>query len=584
MSEQIVSSPDFTRDLDYLLNIQETSDGAARVRELIAQGCDSRTIARMCDETGQLTYEHPPDPRAAVNRLYFFDVRGYETVPSGNETGDIDHVLWDKDTYFPSAEAIRWTRELVRKTLDGESRPTLNTHEDFIEYFSQFHPDVLRELFTHLFEFQLTDGCNGPCRSVCGMPVKTRAKRHIPFSTIYWIFQNFGHLWRNDEKDDLGNPTHLCQPALYGASDIIDYHDGDKTGVDVIKALLEAKKAPSYVSIAYRLDRDAIEFMYRALAEDVPIHRISRLTSGRKDDALAKLLDALKKRAMRDGRTLEPRMINQIELAFESGSKEGCNIVMGNAITHDTREEDMATWQMRCAHGVSLSHEGFAGVVLRPVSGKFPYGAVTYPICPGDNRIAIPNYSWMEDSQPPFTSDANWLILRPRFTVFDGDGKEISRDAKTRNERRIVNMTTLRKDMMQWRRSWGIFKYYSEKTEVSVEELLHIEEATRACNEQMGRIEACARTIRDVHKDEPDTLEELLAVIGVIPDIMEEVLFPRMELIIQNLQRYLESKDVSNPTFRRQRYLSQRLAEDISQCLTVLRERKQLFPGQLVLT
>ncbi len=79
---------------------------------------------------------------------------------------------------------------------------------------SKFNEKQLREIFTHLSCFQLTEGCNTACPD-CGLDAPPKVRDYIPASFALGLFERF--------------PQELstCGVILYSASEPFDYQDGE---------------------------------------------------------------------------------------------------------------------------------------------------------------------------------------------------------------------------------------------------------------------------------------------------------------------------------------------------------------------
>lgn len=435
-------------DNAYLLSLQEEESVRVRLEQLIASGKSPQEIALLCDETGQLKYCDESDPDALDNRLLFFDPLEVERmpvprgIPGSKKDGFFRQhdAFYDYEYYHPSVDAIRRTRDLiamqVRNAATLGALPNLRTHEDFMHYFGQFHPDVLRELFANLTELQLTVGCDGPCRSVCALPVVSKVQWSMPFETVEWIMRNYGFLWNASED-----------MTLYGGSDLLDYRDGDKTAIDVSKLFNEVTGRYPGVSFSYRLDRKSIDIYYRMMRENIPISRISRLNSGVDPKFLDKLVRRIRARAGEDGYELSNHDLSMLQSAFLCGGKLEFNTMIGNAIGVDTPEREMANWQCRCSHGVTFSPDrGFEGIILRPATRQLPYSSTSYPIVPNpeDGKIRIPFNSYIGVAEPHYLRGQGQYVRGPRFLTLSPSGEELRRESISAEEKRILDLTELK--------------------------------------------------------------------------------------------------------------------------------------------
>lgn len=447
-TKEINQIGDLPEDLALLLQINEAENPEVleRLRSLIEQGKTADEIAILCDEMGRLKYLDENDPNALINRMEFRDIKDGRIPDSliGELTGG--HVgietVFDREYYFPSVDAIRRTRALVRLKVEEGKTPKLETHEDYIEYFESFHPSVLEEILRNLINIQLTDGCSGPCRKICIGRVEGNPKSHIPFSVIEWLFENYGGCLREEV---------LATP--YGDSDLRDYKSEGKTGGDVIALYEKHELYHPYISTVFPRREDSIDFIYDlAINRKIMIGRLSRLVTGREEKDIEWLLEKLKKRAESEGKELDRFIENSLRRAFIFGRKQGINLIMGNAVREDTKEAEISTDVVNCSNGITLkAGEGFIGQIIRPNSKEFRHGAIQYPIRPDQDEILIPKAFIIPRAVSRYSLSQK-IALRPRFKRMNREnGEVIEGDELTNIERSILETTKVKKLLLDER-------------------------------------------------------------------------------------------------------------------------------------
>ena len=424
-----------TTDTRYLWNINATEKPEALPAFEIAyrQGRTADQIAALCNEVGHLTYADENDPNALINRFEFCELSNPHIQGRMHWTSANEVSVYESGYYAPSSAAVRRTRELREKEKREEERnklPELKTHEDYIAYFAKFPRKVLEKLFENISGIQLTKGCNGPCRGMCAVRTMTRAESHIPFETVQWIFNNF--------SENLRKPEAFL---LYHASDIRDYKSDGKTAHDVIELYRQARGDWPTVSTVYGIDQDSVNFILGCLQREIPLYRISRLASGRKEDAPQKLLDTLKKSAEEKSIRWTSQWDIEIERACGYGDKTKYRTVLGNAVKPDTEEKDIAPMQVPCRHGVILqAGSGFSAAVLRPPSTLFPYSEILYPIMPEEEEIKFPKVRYIYEATVPFNY-RQALVLGPHFISWDKGQQVFQEEKESEEEVRRLEIT-----------------------------------------------------------------------------------------------------------------------------------------------
>lgn len=438
-------------DVDLLRYVNQ--DNPDRLNPLIAE-MDLDKVAQLCDELGRLRYRDHQDPNALINRVRFLDIKQRDGWNLAGEHAG----YYEQDYYRPSIAAIRKVRAIVALQVDAalEQVPSLVTHEDYLRYFESFHPETLKELMRNLYALELTQGCNGPCRAVCGGGVQGKVSGHMPYQTVEWLSHNF--------RESIGE----IMPILYDRSDITDYSDQGRNGADIIKLFRENTGNSPYTSISYRLDQKAINFLYDlVVTRKERIHRISRLVTGRGEEDLNRLLAALQRRAEKDGNTLNDDAIRHISNAFFEGSKLGVNTMRGNAIGINTPESVMPQEVAACSHGLILrAGSGFFGSVVRPVSRIFPSGAAIFPILPDQNgEIRFPQKLEV-DRTVNLSSAGNVFVLGPRWTTMNqNSGQLVEKEERSPHEQASIDMRDYK---LFYEQLLSFFYTYDVKTEASI--------------------------------------------------------------------------------------------------------------------
>ncbi len=389
-------------------------------------------IALRCDELGFLRYQGDQDPNSLYERFWFLRPEDFHRLDvDAMDLGD----FFEETYYKPSVAAIRMVRAVVALDVNTvlEEKPPLVTHEDYLRYFETFHLDVLRELIRNLHEIEGSQGCDGPCRAICGAGAKRRVTGgDMPFETMQWLSQHFGE--------------ELCEanPVLYSASDLADYGYNSKNGADVIELFEKTTDRYPYVSTAYRLDKKAIDFLFDLVVRrGRRVDRISRLVTGKKGEDLEVLLDKLRQRAAEEGNVLDDEAIGSISRAFLQGDKGGMNTMMGNAVRPSTPESTMTKEHVACSHGVVLrAGKGFFGLVVRPASKIFPDGRAMFPIRPdASGQVRFPQLLHTDLTLVPF-SGVRKVVLGPKWTIMDNESGGISeKETRSSQEQALIDVS-----------------------------------------------------------------------------------------------------------------------------------------------
>lgn len=364
------------------------------------------------------------DDQEKYARLIYPDVHRFRRAEEG-EIGEMqasEHDLLDSIFKKPLEDD---PLSVIRK---------LETPEEWMAYFDEFDtPEniaqgkrpVLGKIFLNLGFIEITDGCDGPCRSTCALDSLTKVKGHIPYEVLEFIFRQFSA------------ELNISNPSLYYASDIKYYQVTDssgntRTGADVVSLYQEHVKNSSYVSSAFGLDNKfSVEFVYQMMVRNLPIHRLSRLVTGRKPGDFDKFIDKLLKlNGEKGGPGFQPHQLKMLEVAFGEGGKEGMDTTLGNAIHDSTPEEDISTAQIACKTGINLTKNGFEVMVLMPPSKCFPYQSLKFPLVKeADESLVIPHLRYVNDHKirsDSFISQPEWITIMPDGVINERFTKELA--------------------------------------------------------------------------------------------------------------------------------------------------------------
>ncbi|MFA6918124.1 MAG: hypothetical protein WC285_04840 [Candidatus Gracilibacteria bacterium] len=428
---QISEIPLELDDLELLraINREENPRELGRLEKSIASGKTAKQIVLLCDELGRLRYKNKRDPNALINRIKLLDIQDQNAVSCGSE-----QCIMEAGYYEPSIEAIKRTRRLVALQIKDVLTPTapLETHENYVAYFESFHPKVMEELIRNLQFIEFTQGCNGPCRSVCALQVAGKVQRHMPFKTIEWLFEKYAEQLKNNNI------------IPYYTSDLIDYQNDGKTGADIIDLYIKYLRKVPYISVVYRLDKAAIDFFFQLfVVRGYPIERISRLTTGIPHSSLQRLFDKLTRKADAEGYNIDVVTKHKIVRAFYTGTTETNKLLMtGNAIKEDTEEHEISKEPVSCIHGTGIrAGTGFVGTVTRPASKIFRYGSIIFTIRPDEKgHIYFPQRTDIFATYIPYTMQAD-LVLGPLFTTMTVDGQIVEREERSAREQMIIDIS-----------------------------------------------------------------------------------------------------------------------------------------------
>lgn len=396
----------------FSINRRENPKALERLQNLLAiHSADE--VAKLCDEHGLLVYADFADPEALANRFQFVSLKKPHLVVDESKS------TFDTEYYSPTVATIHEIRRLVAHATEGQEllkdQPKLVTAEDYRKYFASFDKETLEILFRELISVELTEGCNGPCRAVCGAMAQGPVTAHMPFEIVIELID--AH-YAISEKSYKGM-------VPYYASDPADYRDGDKTAIDVYKYIVEKhgeRKDYSFIFTAYSLRKTTIDFIYRCVIENLPLDRISRLTSGNRVGDFEKLMYKIEERAREDGRVLSENEKKIIRNAFDSGKKFNGVSIVGNAVKKDMPENEISSERFPCAHDISFKTGiGFVARVVRPPSRNYPGGELSWPISPKRKNHIIPESIYIATNSGPFQSKVDGFCQKPRFIhIIDG--------------------------------------------------------------------------------------------------------------------------------------------------------------------
>lgn len=317
-----------------------------------------------------------------------------------------------------------------------KKRPRLlRTHEEYLAYFKSFETKenqekgafpVLRKILSQITFIEITKGCSGPCASICISPVGP-VEGQMPFQTLEWIFRNFSDVLKE------------IRPCLYDGSNMGDYRDQGKTGIDVMKLYYECLGFYPYTSLVFprNNDEEGFEFLYQwVTVHRLPLDRISRLVTGRmpgnkkqgKEGDYDLLLRKIRERCKRDGRGFSRRSHYVPWRAFAEGRKDDVDVRMGNAVKSHLPESKMSADLVNCRHGITFGCEGFAAEVVKPTSRLFPWQRIIYPLrfedAPEGKTLEIPTRSHIDDVVYPIRASRNvdHYVQGPKFMKIDQEG------------------------------------------------------------------------------------------------------------------------------------------------------------------
>lgn len=452
---------DESEKLRYLLDINQRENPEAMPRlERLMQKHSAEEIAQMCNEHGHLVYENLKDPNAKANRMQFWDPDS-QREPEEEFAKTVFNI-----EYFPTIYAIHQTRALAAHALENQNlldseRPKLETEDDYFAYFQSFHPEVLKIIIQNLTQIELTKGCNGPCRDMCALSADKRVTHQMPASVAKWLIDEYyggGNIFIIDDnlldKDGQRSPRIERDKVtrktlgLYYATDMADYNEDGITAVDLMRYIYDEYKLMTFSSTAYSLAANTIEFIYQLTRYRMPIDRISRLNTGKKITDFEKLIEKLKKRAAKDGKTITAEDEARIFYAFTVGDKEPLNKIIGNAITEDTPEKKMSGSMVACSNGIRMrAGIGFEGMVMMPTSKLYPTQMLTLPLSPKNKSLVIPQNNFIGNTISPFREVKvdGGILERPKFVQLSTvDGSVIHKDEKTESEKELADVSTVK--------------------------------------------------------------------------------------------------------------------------------------------
>ncbi|MEI8097165.1 MAG: hypothetical protein WCG73_03610, partial [Candidatus Moraniibacteriota bacterium] len=452
---------DESEKLRYLLDINQKENPAAMPRlEQLMLKHSAEEIARMCNEHGHLVYENLKDPNAKANRMQFWDPDSQRELEE-----EFVKTVFNID-YFPTISAIHQTRALAAHALENQNllddeKLKLETEDDYFAYFQSFHPEVLKVIIQNLTQIELTKGCNGPCRDMCALSADERVTHQMPASVAKWLIDEYyggGNIFIIDDnlldKDGQRSPRIERDKVtrktlgLYYATDMADYKESDITAVDLMRYIYDVYNVMTFSSTAHSLATDTIEFIYQLIRHGMPIDRISRLNTGKKITDFEKLIEKLKKRAKKDGRTITAEDGVRILKAFTVGNKEPLNKIIGSAITEDIPEKEMSGSMVACSNGIRMrAGVGFEGMVMMPTSKLYPAQMLTIPLSPKNKSLIVPQNSYIGNAVTPFKEMKvdGGILERPRFLqIATTDGSILHKDEKTESEKELADVSKVK--------------------------------------------------------------------------------------------------------------------------------------------
>lgn len=358
--------------------------GILEISKKLAEGKTAEEIVRFdCDIYGNLLQAHPLSHDA--NKTFF---PGF----SENLT----------NTIFYINQAYQRER-FIEENLDI----SLETHEDFINYFKSFDKDTLRHILTNMMFLEVNRGCNSGCIDVCAIGAEKGIKSIIPFSVIEWLVDNYPQ----EIKKSIN--------ALYWASDLKYYKDpSGKDGVDLLLLFKEKLDIELYNSISIGLDdKHTINFLVRCLELGINIHRISVLGKLHKV-ANTKLLEKIQNLYPH----LEPHHYEKLKriLIRRETSLQGSSFKA-------TDNNDIQL--ISCAHTYLLRPgkitpdskfiPGFNMMLQTPLSQYSKYGYSDFPVDPTTTSplLIASHYDRRNDDQySKILSNADFVVFNPQFT------------------------------------------------------------------------------------------------------------------------------------------------------------------------
>lgn len=452
---------DESEKLRYLLDINQRENPEAMPRlERLMQKHSAEEIAQMCNEHGHLVYESLKDPNAKANRMQFWDPDSQRELEE-----EFVKTVFNIE-YFPTIYAIHQTRALAAHALENQNllnneKLKLETEDDYFAYFRSFHPEVLKIIIQNLTQIELTKGCNGPCRDMCALNANERVTHQMPASVVKSLINEYyggGNIFIIDDnlldKDGERSPRIERDKVarktlgLYYATDMADYKESDITAADFIRYIYDEYNVMTFSSTAYSLAADTVEFIYQLIEHGMPIDRISRLNTGKKITDFEKLIEKLKKRAAKDGKTITAEDEAKILKAFTVGNKEPLNKIIGSAITKDTPEKEMSESMVACSNGIRMrAGIGFEGMVMMPTSKLYPAQMLTIPLSPKNKSLIVPQNNFIGNVIRPFKEVKNdgGILERPNFVqISTVDGSVLHKDEKSESEKELADVSKVK--------------------------------------------------------------------------------------------------------------------------------------------
>lgn len=411
----------------YLLQInqKENPEAVNRLRQLLAIYSADK-IAKLCNEEGHLTYTNFDDPNALINRFNFLSLKQPHIITDTNRS------IFDMEYYLPSIQAIHETRALVALATKGheliKDQPTLVTADDYRAYFASFDKATFEILVRELLAIEMTKGCNGPCRAVCDGMAEGPVTATMPYEIVIELI---------DLHIKLGNKIF----SLYDGSDLADYRDGDKTAIDIYKYLMSKNCAHSGIYTAFSLQSTTIEFIYKCVIEDLPLHVISRLVTGNNPGDFEKLMEKINEYGQAHGRALNEKERNMVKKAFDAGKKYEGTQILGNGVKEETLESNISSNILSCSHGVVFkTGVGFQARILRPPSKKYKNGELSWSISPHDNNVTIPKNAYVPMNSGPLQEKGDSFCQAPKLIHITNGTKVEPKETYEENRLRFFSL------------------------------------------------------------------------------------------------------------------------------------------------